>query len=418
MTSRNLVLNLAAFSLILGLISPLFGQRSGAPRQEKLLNGLKLLMWPDPSADRVTVKVRIHSGTSFDQQGKEGVMALVAESFYPNAEVSQQFFKEDLGGTLAVTANYDYIQISASARPDEFLTLLESVSSAVSNPTIDKETTPKLVERRLAKLKELEADPVYIADRTASQQLFGTFPYGRPELGTSETVTKLTFADVLEAKQRFLGSDNATVAISGKFDPSLAYRAARRYLGSWIKSDRIPPSTFRQPDAPDTKLVTVSTVADTAPHTRFALRGVARNEKDFAASKVLESILEARVKQNLTGASTVYVSNEAHVLPGSFVIGATSAADVPANLISLLLAKAITGSEFDAAKIKAISDRRNDSVEDLWLDADTYDLKSVADEQKAFDSVTLADVQRVAERLAKNPVVAVTVTKAERAATN
>lgn len=343
-------------------------------------------------------------------------MALVADSFYPNEEVSREFFRQDLGGTLSVTANYDYIQLSAYSKPEEFLTLIESVSSAVSNPTIDKETTPKIVERRLARLKELEADPAYIADRAASRQLFGTFPYGRPELGTSETVAKLTFADVLEAKQRFLGSDNATVAISGKFDPALAYRAARRYLGSWIKSDGLVPSTFRQPDPPDTNILTISTASESGSHTRFAFRGVARTEKDFAASKVLASILEARIKQNLSGSSAAYVANEAHILPGSFVVGVTSADEIPANLVSLLLAKEITGGEFDAAKASAIGDWKKRAVDELWLDAETYDLKSVADEQKAFEAVTLADVQRVAERLAKNPIVAVTVTPAEKAA--
>ena len=106
------------------------------------------------------------------------------------------------------------MQIDASAKADEFLTLLEAVSTAVSNPTIDKETTPKLIARRLEKLKRLEADAAYIADKAAAKRLFGKFPYGRPELGTTETVAKLGFADVLEAKQRFLTSDNATVSIS------------------------------------------------------------------------------------------------------------------------------------------------------------------------------------------------------------
>ncbi|HEX6279385.1 MAG TPA: pitrilysin family protein [Pyrinomonadaceae bacterium] len=416
MTSRPLVLKFAVIALVLTTVTPILAQTSRGPRQEKLLNGLKLLMWQDANADRVSVKIRIHSGTSFDPQGKEGVMALLADSFYAN-ETSADFFKEDLGGGLSVTANYDYIQVTGWAKPDEFLTLLESLSAAVSNPTLDKETTPKLVARRLEKLKELEADPVYVADRAASKQLFGTFPYGRPELGTPESVTGLTFADVIDVKQRFLSSDNATVSISGKIDPALAYRAARRYLGSWLKSDRLVPSTFQQPETPDTKLVKVSTETETVPHTRFALRGVARNEKDYPAAKVLENILEARVKQNLSDASLVYVLNEAHILPGSFVIGATSADEIPGNLISLLLSKAITGAEFDSARAKAIADRQKQAADELWLDADTYKLKSAADEQKSFVSVTLADVQRVAERLAKNPVVAVTVTKAEKAPT-
>jgi zinc protease len=417
MTTRSLVHNFAGLAIILAVLTPLFGQNTTLPRQEKLLNGLKVLMWPDPAADKVSVKIRVHSGTSFDPQGKEGAMSLLAESFFPT-ELSQTFFKEDLGGGLSVTANYDYIQINAWAKPEEFLTLLEAVSTAVSTPTIDKETTPKLVAARLAKIKELEADPVYLAENAAAKQLFGTFPYGRPELGTAESVGKLNFADVLDLKQRFLNADNATVSISGKIDPALTYRAARRYLGSWLKSDRMIPSTFKQPDAPDTKMVTLATSVDTVPHTRFALRGVARNEKDYAAAKLLESIIESRVKENLTGATSVYVFSDAHILPGSFVIGATSAGDpMPANLVTLLLSKAITGSEFDAARIKVMSERSKTAPDEFWLDADTYKLASAAEEQKTFDTLTLADVQRVAERLAKNPVVAVTVGKTEKAAT-
>ena len=416
MTTRSLVHKFAALAFILAALTPLFAQNTAAPRQEKLLNGLKVLMWPDPAADKVSIKVRVHSGTSFDPQGKEGAMSLLAESFFPT-ELSQTFFKEDLGGGLSVTANYDYIQINAWAKPEEFVTLLEAVSTAVSSPTIDKETTPKLVTARLSKIKKLESDPVYLADQAAAKQLFGTFPYGRPELGTAESVGKLNFADVLDLKQRFLNADNATVSISGKIDPALAYRAARRYLGSWLKSDRMIPSTFKQPDAPDTKMVTLATSAETAPHTRFALRGVARNEKDYAAAKLLESIIEARVRENLTGATSVYVSSDAHILPGSFVIGATGAGGpMPVNLVTLLLSKAITGSEFNAARSKVMADRNRTVPDEFWLDADTYKLASAAEEQRAFDTVTLADVQRVAERLAKNPVVAVTVGKTEKAA--
>lgn len=416
MKSRSLFLLSCAFALVFAAAPAVLSQSARAPRQERLLNGLKLLVWPNTSSDRVTVKIRIHSGTAFDPQGKEGVMALLAESFYPN-ETTSDFFREDLGGGLSVSTNYDYIQVTGWAKPDEFLTLLESLSTAVSNPTIDKETTPKLIARRLEKLKDLENDPVYLADLAASRQLFGTFPYGRPELGTPESVTALSFADLIEARQRFLHADNATVSISGQVDPALAYRAARRYLGSWLKSDRIVPSTFRQPEPPDTGMVTLTVSMEAAPHTRFALRGVARNEKDFSAAMILRSVLEARVRQNLSEASQVYVANEAHVLPGSFVVGATSADQIPANLVSLLLAKAITGAEFDTARANAAAQRQKLAQDELWLDVDTYKLGSAADEQKRFESVTLADVQRVAGRLAKNPVVAVTVNKAEKAAT-
>jgi predicted Zn-dependent peptidase len=70
---------LAAFAIFAGVSA---GQKP--PRQEKLLNGLKILMWPDPTAKNVSVKIRVHSGSAFDPQGKEGVMYLLARNFFPN----------------------------------------------------------------------------------------------------------------------------------------------------------------------------------------------------------------------------------------------------------------------------------------------------------------------------------------------
>lgn len=420
MISRVFLIKTAACLLLIATVSPVFGQSLNIPRQERLLNGAKLLMWPDASANRAYVKVRIHSGTSFDPQGKEGVMSLLAESFFPN-EASREFFKDDLGGSLDVTANYDFIQINAAAKPDEFLTMLESVAAAVSNPSTDKETTAKLKARRLELLTNMQSDAAYVADQRVSKQLFGTFPYGRPSLGTTESVTKIDFPDLIDARQRFLTSDNATISIGGKFDPAYAYRAARRLFGSWMKSDKLIPSTFKQPDVPDTKMVMVSLLNDGAPQVRFALRGVARNDKDYAPSRIFAEILEARAKENAGSAdsSAIFVENKAHILPGSFVVGFAGVenASIPSNLVTLLLAKPVTATEFDVAKAKTLADRKLHNPDEYWLDADTFKLASAAEEQKAFETATLADVQRVVERLSKNPIVAVTVTKAEKAAT-
>lgn len=348
-------------------------------------------------------------------------MMMLAESFFPNPS-SKEFFREDLGGMLEVTANYDFIQISAVAHPDEFLTMLETVASAVSNPATDNETTSKLKAQRIEALKQMQSDPMHIADWAASKQLFGTFPYGRPEHGTIESVSKIEFADLIDAKQRFLTADNATISIGGNFDPTFAYRAARRLFGTWLKSDRIVPSTFKQPDQPDTKMVKLPVLNEGAPHIYFALRGVSRNDRDYAASNVLTTILESRVKENASAVSAThsFVTNEAHILPGSIVVGISSLniEQIPSNLVTLLLLKPVTEAEFTAAKASALNDRRLHNPDVFWLDSDTFKLASAAEEQKAFEGVSLTDVQRVAAQLAKNPVVAVTVVKAEKAATN
>jgi hypothetical protein len=164
-------------------------------------------------------------------------------------------------------------------------------------------------------------------------------------------------------------------------------------------------------------LVNLTTSSDTATQTRFAFRGVSRSEKDYAASEILSAILFDRLQQN-AGPAKSSVVNSAHILPGSMIFGLEGASsETASNLPMLLLSKEISDPEFSAARSKVAAARSQISVEQKWLDADTYKLASVADDQRAFDAVTLADVRALAQRLAKNPVVAVTVTKAEKAAT-
>src|SRR5436190_14386811 len=94
---RNIVFLLLAAAALAS------AQKLPEPRQERLLNGLKLLMWPDAKADKVWVKIRVHYGSAFDPQGKEGLMNLLANSFFPN-ENAQEFFTEDLGGSLEIVS--------------------------------------------------------------------------------------------------------------------------------------------------------------------------------------------------------------------------------------------------------------------------------------------------------------------------
>src|SRR3954469_3951060 len=132
MERTRILAKLTGLCLVFAAASCVFGQ---TPRQEELLNGLKVLLWPDQKADKVTVRLRIHAGSAFDPQGKEGTMQMLADDLFPS-EATREFFSEDLGGSLDIVTTYDYIQINASSKPDSFITMLETLSSAVANPAI------------------------------------------------------------------------------------------------------------------------------------------------------------------------------------------------------------------------------------------------------------------------------------------
>jgi predicted Zn-dependent peptidase len=386
------------------------------PREEKLLNGLKLIMSDAPASDKVTLKVRIHAGSAFDPQGKEGLMKLLAANIFPNPE-AKEYFAEELGGSLEILSNYDYIQINASSKPEGFLSMLEAVANATVNVDINKEMTARLKTQQLKVIETLMADPAYVADQAAAARLFGTFPYGRPADGTAASVATIDFADLLSAKQRFFTSDNATVLIAGKIDKDQAYRAVRRYFGAWIKSDKRVPWTFKQPDAPPTGVQIVTSPITDRFEVRVATRGTSRGSNDLAAFRVAAAVIENRLKAQLPtgGNGSIMVESRDHVLPGAVVIkfsGTTEAGNpkIDANdVVTRALSTPVTDAEFQAAKPKAFSELLEYNVYDRWLDVDTYKTELPSAFQARVASVSLGNVQDVISRLKGQPKAAVIV---------
>lgn len=399
-------------------------QKINSPRQESLLNGLRVLMWNAPAADKVTIKLRIHSGSAFDRQDREGTMALLGDILFPN-EQFKEFFEEDLGGKLEITSNYDYIQVDVTGDKDKFLTILETVANAVSKPEITKETTATVRAKRLELIKEFERDQKYIADQAARKRLLGDYPYGRPQSGTAESLSKIDYADILFAKQRFLSSDNATLAVVSDLKTDFVMKAVRRYFGSWVKGDNKVPATFTQPEKPDETKLGIQTEYGEDSQVRYAMRGIARNDRDFHASQILTKILQNRMQKQILPnyGREIFVRQDARFLSSVIFFGYTStpvpivAAPVnptpgkTENIVTLVMTGDVSAEEFGKAKADYLNESaKNDFIEN-WLDIDTYKLSSYKDESKKPENVTLTDVNRTLERLRKEPIVSVSVMK-------
>jgi len=388
------------------------------PRKQSLLNGLKVLMFPDPSANKVVVRIRVNSGAAFDPQGKEGLMAALANNFFPT-DAAKEYFRDELGGSLQLHVTYDYIEVLASAKPDSFIPMMETLSGGITSAPIDKETTAKVKSDLAAKVTELGADPNYVADNAAASRLFGTFPYGRPVFGTVDSIKKIEPGDLIGAKQRFLTADNSVMTISGAFQPQQATQAVKRYFGGWTKSDVKIPATYRLPDAPPPGLLTVQSPVAGQFAIRVALRGTARSAADMAAADVYARIIEARLKARLPVADSgnVFVRSDAFVLPGSIVIGFAGTKNDVGNangkidineLLPKVFSDAISDAEFSSARTAAASDWTKWAPEKFWLDAETYGTNPQTD-RSAFDTLTIAKVRDFAAWASHQPIATVLV---------
>lgn len=407
----------AFFALLLSNLA--FGQQAQklrAPREEKLLNGLKLLIWNDPQASKSTIKVRIHSGAAFDPKDKMGVMALLGDMLFPTDE-AKAFFTEDLEGSYDLKVNHDYIELSVTGKNEEFLSMIQAVASAFSSPQITPENFEKVKKARIARVAELEKDPEYVARLAAAQRLFGEFPYGRSSEGASKSLALIDRADILFAKQRLLTSDNATVAVIGNVKPDFVYRASRQLFGSWTMADKKVPATFRVADPPVAETLKVEFAGLENSVSAWAVSAPSRKDKDYYAAIGYFGLLNGLG----TGHSFQYGGKLLKgMLTGGNAGGPCSLSDSVATSTKCPRA---TEQQFGLIKNALAKSSGNfytdlSALASLWLDVDTYKLISAQAEIDAINNLTLNDVNRIGELLEKQPVASVILVKPASTAQN
>jgi hypothetical protein len=414
---------LLIFTALFAFGTSAWAQAPAQPYQEKLLNGLKVLVWNTPSSDKVTLKLRIHAGAAFDPKDKMGTMALLADIMFPD-EQTFNYFKEDLEGELKVTENYDYIEITATGKAEEFVNILDTIRVGVVTTPITPENFTKVRDAQLAKIKAEIANPAVVADRAVVKRLLSDFPYGRPVAGTPESLAKIDRFDLSTAKDRLIDADNATLAVYGKIEPRFAVKAAKQMLGNWSKSEQVVPSTFAQPQDPDTKIQLIDQPGAETAEIRFAVRGLSHSDSQYWAATIwsgaLGSLIEKSQPADCDG--KFEVSMQGHVLPGVLLISERFPVEKTAqcfnaskNIISKLETIKVRAEDFNSWQSKTLANWQGAPTEmkltsDMWLDADTFKLAKFDDPIKFAKATTPADGDKVAARIFwKSPVVSVIV---------
>lgn len=415
----HLVLSKCLLSTVLLIVSVLTAlqpvvsaQVPPEPEQTRLLNGLRVLLWRRPADKEVLIKLRVHSGAAFDLAGKAGNMALLGDLLFPDP-TTREYFTEEMQGRLNVTTNYDSITITLQGRASEFERIIEILRTALVTTQLTPENVVKAREGRIKLLKETSISPSMLADRAIATRLFGDFPYGRPYMGTVESLERVARGDLMLARERFLNPNNSTLVVIGGVQPNRALRALRQLLGAWRKSEQLVPATFRQPATPDSRTLIINAPADQSVEVRLAVRGFARQDTDALAAALLAGVARQRWEKLLPDLARkpVFVRHEGFMLPGMFVMGTTvenllagKALETAQEVIRSFAKSPVTAPELEQAKIELISlanqeVSKADSLASGWLDVDTYGLPSMAEQMRLLNAVSPGDLQRAAGRL-------------------
>jgi zinc protease len=416
--------------LLLAFLSSAAGaQTLPEPDRTHLLNGLTVLFSQRPGDPNVLIKLRIESGAAFDLAGKGGTMALLGDVLFPDP-VTREYVAEQLGGRLEVATTHDAIDVSISGRAEELERIVDFLRGALVTPQITPENVNKIREAKLKQLAERANSAADIADREIALRMFGAYPYGHPAGGTVESVAKIDRPDLMFARERFLNANDATIVVIGGVDRLRVMRALRQLLGPWQRGDRTVPATFRQPGPPDPRTLVIDQQGATNAEIRLAFRGLAKSDQDAEAASLLAFIVRDRLRSASGDLAGAFARHEAHDLPGMFVLGASvptvAAAKAFSTAREVITSLAKTGpnaSEFERARTERLIELSRQGTPETfieatavsWLDGEIYKLAPAATQIR---SLSLADMQRLSDRLFKSPTATIAVGNADQLKSN
>ncbi|HKG21533.1 MAG TPA: pitrilysin family protein, partial [Blastocatellia bacterium] len=283
-------------------------------KRDSLLNGLQLAIIEQGGTGTVGVRLRVNNGATFDLANKGGLADLTAGMLLKGSAgldaKGMAEMVESLGLTVSVQTGWDATDIVINGPSSALESIFDLLSRIVTAPAFDQKAFDSLKSARAAEIKAQAVKESDWTKRKALELLFASHPFGRPALGTEESITRITRNDLVYFHNRFYIANNSVLLVTGDVVPDNVTRLARARLGSWRKGDRVP-ATFRPPE-PGTgrRLVIADRPATEVAHACIAQIGVTRKSPDFYQVLVISEILSGQYSRLAAGSPRSSVSFE------------------------------------------------------------------------------------------------------------
>jgi zinc protease len=216
----------------------------------RLPNGLRVLLAPDPASPVVAVDVWYAVGSRDERPGRTGFAHLFEHMmFQGSANVGKgehfQLVERAGGADYNGTTNSDrtnYYQVLPANRLNLGLWLeadrMRSLAVTQENFTNQREVVKEEKRQRVDNAPYFPAIWAMLSDSTYSAR--GCFGYAHTTIGSMDDLNAATVDDAKAFHDVFYRPNNATLTISGGFDPAEARRLVQEYFGS-IPAGPAPP---------------------------------------------------------------------------------------------------------------------------------------------------------------------------------
>lgn len=224
---------------------------AGAYRSTRLGNGVEVVTEAMAGVRSVATGVWVRQGAAHDPAGLAGASHLLEHVVFRGTERRTRrdiaLALEGLGGSLNAYTAREHTGFEARVLGDHLPEALDVLADLVRHPLIREEDVAhekEVVREEIAAVEDAPDDLVF---EMHGDRLWGGHPYGRPILGSRETVAVMSRADLVALHGRTCTGANLVVAAAGAVEHGRFAELAERWFGDLERGEEVaavdPPPT-------------------------------------------------------------------------------------------------------------------------------------------------------------------------------
>jgi zinc protease len=261
----------------------------------RLPNGLRVLLFPDPTKQTITVNVTYMVGSRQENYGETGMAHLLEHLVFKGTPKHQNIPQEltERGTRPNGTTSFDrtnYFETFA-ATEDNLRWALDLESDRMVNSFIAKKDLDSEFSVVRNEYESGENSPINVLIKRMLEASFAWHNYGKSTIGERSDIENVNIERLQAFYKRYYQPDNAVLMIAGKVDEAKALELVKQYFGSIPKPERELTKLYTsEPSQDGERAVTVRRVGD-IQSLGLAYHIPAGSHPDFAAIQTLGVVL-------------------------------------------------------------------------------------------------------------------------------
>jgi zinc protease len=263
--------------------------------KSKLSNGLNVWVVQQHELPIVSMNLVLNAGGERDASDHPGAASITASMLtqgtdkYSAVQLANE--TQAIGSQINAGAGWDTSNVTMTTLTKNFDKALDIFADVVMHPSFPENEFQSLKRRAMANFLQRKSNATAVAGVVYDKVLYGDQAYGRQLIGDEKSVKAMGRGDLENFYQANYVPNNATLIVVGDVSPADVRARLEKAFASWKPGDVKPFTLSPQTMAAKPAIYLVDMPGAAQSSVNIGLAGLDRNNPDYYAVQVMNSIL-------------------------------------------------------------------------------------------------------------------------------